>query len=336
MAPGPPLGPAPHGSHGSHASADPVHTVRSGDGPRRTRPADAGRGFLMGMAEAVPGVSGGTIALVLGIYHRFIAALAAIDRTLLQRLAGAGSREGRTRLWHQVQRADLPFLAVLAVGMAAGFLVVIQGVGWLLENHPVPLMALFLGLVLASARIPWQAVGRRGPAIWVALAGGIALAAIAAQMPAFATAPPAWFLVVAGFLALAIMLLPGVSGASLLAILGVYEGLVHSVLAVDIPVILLFGAGAVLGLLVASRAIQALLRRHPDPTHAALTGLMIGSLVRLWPWRDVPGFTTGDPALPDALGVQAAIVVAAAVLGAGMSWGVEALGRGRPDVADRA
>lgn len=319
---GPPPEPVPAepGPSGAKPEGDAV-------APPRTGPADGARGFLMGLADVVPGVSGGTIALILGIYDRFINSVAAIDARLLRRAGGLGRPGGARRLWHHMRRTDLLFLAWIGTGMLLAIFSASHGVGWLLENHPVPLMALFLGLILASARLPWRRIDDHRGATWIALAGGIGIAAVASRLPAFSTAPPSWFLVVAGFLAVSVMLLPGISGSSLLVIFGVYEGILAAVRGPDLVAIFFFATGAVAGFAVASRALRRLLHRHSDTTHAALTGLMIGSLVRLWPWRDTPGFAMGDPVLPSGFDETTTVALAVTLAGVFLSWGLEWLGR---------
>lgn len=242
-------------------------------------------GFLMGSADAVPGVSGGTIALILGIYERFIEALG----TALRLPFLIGSAEGRARL-----RDAFAFLVPLVIGVgAAYFLATRLLVGptddpGLIRRPETAIFcfAFFFGLVLFSLREPWRRI--RSPALvhMVAALGGAVLAFVVSGLPYATQEPEPWMLIYGGALAISVMLLPGVSGSLLLVVLGQYTTVARSVHDFNLEVLSLFLLGVVIGLALFVPLLRFLLRRFHDVTLAALTGLMAGSLRALWPWKE--------------------------------------------------
>ncbi len=285
--------------------------------------ATVARGAVMGLADVVPGVSGGTMALLLGIYDRFIDALANVDHRLVPLLAGLRRAEGRQKFAAHARETDLSFLLLLGLGMGAAVFAGAHVLGTLIESVPVAMMAFFFGLILASSRLPWQRIKQQRSRHFIGLSLGVILASLVASLPATAATPPTGFIILAGALAITAMLLPGVSGSSLLVLLGVYPVVLAAVRGPDLAIIALFAIGAAVGLVAASRAIRWLLHHHHDTTMAGLTGLMLGSLVRVWPWRTTPGFGEGDPTLPHIGWVPLALVLAGGLL----SLGLERLAR---------
>lgn len=270
---------------------------------------NAGRGAAMGLADLVPGISGGTIALLLGIHPRLVAAIAAFDTRLPidAWLALRGDGEARARL----ARLDLGFLIPLGLGIVAVILAGAHLVEAALEAAPGVAMAVFFGLLAASIPIPLRHATRMR---WTAFILGAAVAAALLFLPGSdgPTGPVAWLAV--GSIALLAMLLPGVSGAGLLVILGAYEAAIHAVSELDFTILLPFLIGGVLGLALASRGLRWLFTNRPDPTWAFLAGLLAGSLVRVWPWRDASGFAEGMPALPVASSWYLVLVAAVAAV----------------------
>lgn len=276
------------------------------------------RGILMGLAGLFPSVSAGTIALILGVHSRLVAAVASVNvgtpAALWKSLRG--DAEARAA----VGRVDLLFVVPIVAGMATAIFGGVAGVDWLLGAYPALLMALFVGLMMAGARVPWKQVPQVRPNTWAWGALGAAIAAGMAFLPPFASLGGGFGYVLAGFIAWSFMLLPGVSGSSMMVVLGLYEPLIAAAKDFAIGPLAAFAAGGVLGLAACSRFLQWLLRRHPGPAFAVLAGLIVGSLVRVWPWRTEPGFAAGVPAIPtwvasDWLFLLAAIVGAVIVLG---------------------
>lgn len=271
----------------------------------------------MGLADLVPGVSGGTVAFLLGIHPRLVAAIAAWDLRLPRDLwhAVRGDADAKPKAREDLRRLDLPLLVPLGIGIVAAVLVGARAVTAGLHREPGIAMALFVGLIAASVPVPWRRIQTKGPAAWGLLAAGtIATAALAflpgAVLPAHPVAVAA-----AGFIAVTAMLLPGISGSGLLVILGAYALVLQAAAELDWGLLLPFALGAVVGLMLASRVLRYLFREHGDATLAVLTGLLLGSLLRVWPWRTEPGFAEGVPALP-GVDLQGVLFLVAGLVGA--------------------
>lgn len=261
----------------------------------------------MGLADAVPGVSGGTMALLLGIHTRLVRAIAMLHPRLLRDLLGP-ERGAAAR------GADLGFLVLLAAGLATGLVVGAKVLVVALHREPTLMAALLLGLVVGGVRAPARRVRWDAGAVGLALLAGFLAFLVTVLQPV--TAPTAaWFLPLAGAVAAVAMILPGISGAYLLLLMGLYEPVLSAVAALDLSVMALVGGGAALGLLSFSRLLHHLLEHHGSATHAAMVGLLVGSLGRLWPWRSEPGFAQGAPVAPAWPGaVEVVLAVAAGLL----------------------
>ncbi len=270
------------------------------------------RGVLMGAADAVPGVSGGTMALITGIYQRLIVALSRFDAQVVRLLL-------RGRLRRAFYHVDGHFLALLALGIALGWVGLAKTMRYLIEHHPVPTKAAFFGMVAASGVVVLRMVPRWNAASAAALALGVLAGFLATGHFQSTLEPQLGFVFLAGAVAICAMILPGVSGMYLLVILGLYHPVVQTVdrlssgqvEADDLMFLATFAAGAALGLLSFVKLLRWLLHRHKAPTMAALLGLMLGSLHGLWPWQTEATETAPGVALP--LGVM--VVSFAVVLG---------------------
>jgi putative membrane protein len=237
------------------------------------------RGVAMGAADLVPGVSGGTIALVTGIYDRFIAAIASIGIDAIRMVLSGKIKDA----WAHV---DGNFLVAVGAGILSSVVALASLLNWLLLNYPLPLWSLFCGLILASAihlfsisRIDWEG---RHYALWLA---GACVAIVIGLMQAtqLPVGPVSVFF--AGAVAISAMLLPGISGSFLLLILGMYQPVISALVNVDLVTIGLFALGCLCGLLVFSRILKALLARAQRATMATLYGFLLGSVIMLWPWQ---------------------------------------------------
>lgn len=239
------------------------------------------QGLLMGCADVIPGVSGGTVALIVGIYEPLVgsvrdAALAAV-RLLRGDVPGARAAAGAVR-WRLVLPLGLGILTALVVGAA-----VIPG---LLERYPAQTSALFFGLIGGSLGVPWRRASRITPRSYALAAGCALLAFVLVGLPPRTVEDPALPAVfAAAAAAICAMILPGISGAFLLLVLGVYEVTLQALRGLDVAYIAVFGLGAAVGLGLFSRLLAHLLDVHHDATMAALVGLMAGSLRALWPWQ---------------------------------------------------
>lgn len=240
------------------------------------------RGFLMGTADAVPGVSGGTVALLAGIYEELIQSIR-ITANLrhLQRVF---------RLQFKSLFNELPwrFLLALLLGIFAGALSLAHLLESLLETHPLFIWAFFFGLVAASALVVSRRVRRWGAGNILLLVLGTAGAYLLVGLVPMDTpdTPLAFF--ASGMIAICAMILPGISGAFVLVLLGKYQDVLAAVTGFDFPRLFVFLLGAVAGISLFSRLLGWLLRRFHDPTLALMIGFMVGSLRKIWPWKDQP------------------------------------------------
>lgn len=236
------------------------------------------RGMLMGAADIVPGVSGGTMAFITGIYQRLLLAITAFDIGLLRLLA-------RGELGAAWRAVDGAFLAALLAGIGASVFSLARLISALLENHALLLWSFFFGLILASAVVLLRHVGRWGIGAVLGLVAGVAAAAFVGLSPAFAfPGGPAGFFF-AGFIAICAMILPGISGSFILVLVGMYAKVLSAVKSLDLLPLALFCLGAGAGLLAFSRVLRYLLERFHAATLATLTGFLIGSLPVVWPWK---------------------------------------------------
>lgn len=236
------------------------------------------KGLAMGLADIVPGVSGGTIAFISGIYDELVATIAGLDRRLL----GTLRKEGVRGAW---QAGNLGFLAVLLAGIGTSVFAFAGLLHWLLANRPVELWAFFFGLVAASVLLVGRRVADRRAGIWTLAAAGAVLAVVITSLPPLVRSDAPLFLAAAAAVAACAMVLPGISGAFILLILGAYAPVIAALDSLDLVRLATVSLGIVAGLLAFSRVLRRLLARHRTPTLAVLTGFLVGSLNALWPWK---------------------------------------------------
>lgn len=253
----------------------------------------------MGAADTVPGVSGGTVALVLGHYRRLLTAISRFDAHAVRLLAGG-------QLAALGRYCDLRFLAVLAAGLVLGAGALANTMHWLLEHRLAETFAVFLGLILASGYVVARWIRRWSPAALAALASSSLVAYWLGGLVVGQAVDSRLYLVFSAMIAICAMILPGISGAFVLLLLGMYHTVIGMVkqlarlqLSADLLLdIGLFAAGCVIGLGLFSRLLRWLLQAHPDVTLAALLGLMLGSARRVWPLQR-PSEATADLALKE-------------------------------------
>ena len=238
-------------------------------------------GLLMGGADIIPGVSGGTMALVVGIYERLVGAISALFRGVVLLLRGKGL-DG----FAAIRKVEWGLILPLGAGIATAIVLASIVITHLLEAYPAQCNGLFLGLVLASIAIPALRVSR-----WTAGAYALAAAAAVAAfwltgLPAGAARDPSYLRVfLSAAVAICAMILPGISGAFLLKAMGLYETTLGALKALDVAYVGVFLLGVAVGLGLFSGVLSFLLRRYHDLTMAALVGLMAGALRALWPWQ---------------------------------------------------
>jgi putative membrane protein len=245
------------------------------------------RGLLMGAADIVPGVSGGTVAFITGIYDTLIDSIRAVDATFVRRLfkldiAGA---------WEHVNGG---FLLALLSGIATSIFSLARLISWILQNHPVPLWAFFFGLILASALVLLRQVGRWNVGRGLSLLTGVAVALAIALSPVVSFEIGLLGVFLSGFLAICAMILPGISGSFILVLLGMYGTVLTAVKSLDLFFLAVFAVGAGSGLLCFSRLLYWLLHRYHQGTMALLTGFLFGSLTVVWPWKRVLDWVEGS------------------------------------------
>jgi len=241
------------------------------------------QGLLMGGADIIPGVSGGTMALIVGIYERLVASISFLFSAVLA-LVKLDITEARIHFKKVAWTLILP----LGAGIGSALVVGARIIPYFLEHYPSQSLGLFFGLVAASLAIPWRRISNHTASAVVVALLAAALAFWLAGFPANDGITPSLFAVF-GFAAVAIcaMILPGVSGAFLLKVLGVYESTLTAVNEHNYLYIIVFMAGAAIGLGIFSKVLNWLIEHYHDKTMAALVGLMAGALRALWPWQDV-------------------------------------------------
>lgn len=244
------------------------------------------KGAGMGAADAVPGVSGGTIAFVTGIYEELIDTI----RRFGPAAFGAWRRDGARGL---ADHLNLAFLIPLLLGIALSLVSVAHLVTYLMDNQPLLLNAFFFGLVLASAVVVTRHID--GWRLWhvLLLALGILLAQLLPGLMPALSGLGALQLVVGGAIAISAMLLPGISGSFLLLSMGLYGTVMTGIKSLDMSLILQFGLGCLFGLATFSRLLAWLFRHHHAATLQLLAGFIVGSLPLLWPWREMTRYQLG-------------------------------------------
>ena len=237
------------------------------------------KGCAMGMADVVPGVSGGTIAFISGIYEELLDSIRSVDATALRLLL-------RFRLAEFWRHINGRFLLPVLLGIAVAIFSLGRLMTYLLTNPPIAIWSFFFGLIVASALLVARQIGRWDWRTVLAFAVGAAAAWwITVATPA-ETPDDWWFVMLSGAIAICAMILPGISGAFILLLLGKYQYIMHAVGEFDIPVIAVFVIGAAAGIISFSHLLSWLLKHWHDVTVAVLMGFMVGSLNKVWPWKE--------------------------------------------------
>lgn len=249
------------------------------------------KGIAMGLGDSVPGISGGTIAVITKIYDQLVFSIRAVDL----RACGLLFSGEFKLLWQYVNGT---FLLILALGILSGLLISANTVLYLLENYFPPLMAFFIGMVLASSSLlrhefsltVWQNI--------LALCLGFLLAVSIGFITPRSAELSLIYVFFSGAIAISAMILPGLSGAFILLLLGVYEFILAALLEFNLPYILVFMFGCAVGLIAFSRVLSWMLRDHHQLSYGFITGMLLGSVSALWPWSEGEG---GYPMLVPSL-----------------------------------
>jgi putative membrane protein len=240
------------------------------------------KGLAMGAADIVPGVSGGTIAFIAGIYDRLLGAINSINFSVLKTL----KNEGVTAAWKQIDGA---FLLALFLGMVTSIVLLSAPITYLLQNHPVLIWSFFFGLVLASIWLVGKQIKSYNISNAILFLAGAILAYWITTLNVLQGSDNLIYIFFSATIAICAMILPGVSGAFILLVLGVYQIVINAIHDRDIKMLAVFGLGCAVGLLSFSRLLKWLLNNKRTQTLAVLTGFLLGSLNKIWPWKNKIG-----------------------------------------------
>lgn len=240
------------------------------------------KGMAMGGADVIPGVSGGTVALISGIYEELIGSIRAVDLIALKLIISGQFKA----FWQRINGA---FLINVFAGVAVSIFSLAKLITWLLATHPIPVWSFFFGLILVSAFyvIPKE----RSWLNYSMVAVGAILAYVVTALSPANTPEALWFVFLSGAIAICAMILPGISGSFILLLLGKYEFILGAVKSLDLVIIAVFVLGCLLGIILFSKVIHWLLSHYHTATLATLAGFMLGSLNKIWPWKIEEGVT---------------------------------------------
>lgn len=236
------------------------------------------KGFCMGASDVIPGVSGGTMAFILGIYQELIKSIKSFDLIFLRLLFSLKIKDA-------LDHVSWQFLMAIGFGILTAIFTLARILAWLLENQPVFIWSFFFGLIVASLFSVSKHLAKWTPSIvaWIGF-GALCTYLLVGMVPA-KTPDTVWFLFMSGAIAICAMILPGISGAFILVLLGKYHYVLEAVNNRDIFTLLLVAGGAGVGLVTFVRLLNWLFNRYHDITIALLTGFMFGSLRKVWPWK---------------------------------------------------
>lgn len=238
------------------------------------------KGIGMGGADTVPGVSGGTVAFITGIYQELLDSIKSVDVQALNLL-----KKGRFKdLW---QHINGNFLLVLLAGVFTSVFTLARLFSFLLVHNPIQLWSFFFGLVIISAVLVMKEIKNWNVWVIIACLIGIAIAYYISIAAPAETPVASWFIFIAGAVAICAMILPGISGAFILLLFGKYEYIMNALRNFDLEVIVIFALGCLTGILSFARLISWLLNRYYNVAVSLLAGFMIGSLNKIWPWKKV-------------------------------------------------
>ncbi len=258
---------------------------------RKVHPVDADRtiadyfvlsikGFCMGIADVIPGISGGTIAFILEIYEDFISSIKSFDANFIKLLLRGRFREASGSVaWR--------FFGSVAAGIGCAILLFSRVVSWLIKEHPVLINSFFFGLILMTVPIIARAMKKWDAKKIAALVVSSVATFFFVQLTPVSTPETWWFVFLSGALAICAMILPGISGAFILLLLGKYQFIMNALHSRDMGTIFVFMLGIAVGILSFVRILEWLFKKYHDMTIAVLAGFVIGSLNKIWPWKKV-------------------------------------------------
>ncbi len=294
------------------------------------------RGCAMGAADVVPGVSGGTIAFITGIYEELIDSIKAVDLQAVKLLLKFKLAE----FWKKINGN---FLISVIAGIGISIFSLAKLMTWLLDNHPIYIWSFFFGLIIASSVLVAKEIKKWNIFTVISLIIGAVVAYWITVMTPSETPNSWWFIILSGAIAICAMILPGISGAFILLLMGKYTYILGAVSTFNIGVLVLFAIGAVAGIISFSHLLSWLLKHHHTVTVSLLTGFMVGSLNKVWPWKETLQTYTDSHGIEKAL-VESNIsparfgeltgsdpllwqAILMCIAGFILIWGIEAIGR---------
>lgn len=237
----------------------------------------------MGGADVIPGVSGGTIAFITGIYEELLHSIRSIDLEAFALLRSFRFAD----FWKKINGN---FLIVLFAGILTSLLSLARLMTYLLATNPIHVWSFFFGLILISSPLILREIKKWHGGIIVSFLSGIIIAYTITVLTPAQTPEGLWFIFFAGALAICAMILPGISGAFILLLLSKYEYMINALISLNLKVIIVFALGCITGLLSFSRLLSWILKHYRHPALALLGGFMLGSLNKVWPWKEVIAF----------------------------------------------
>lgn len=281
------------------------------------------KGFCMGTADVVPGVSGGTMAFILGIYQRLLAAIRAFDLTALKLVATG-------RFADAARHVDLVFLVALfgGIAVALGVFTRVIPLPQLIVSHPQYVYALFFGLIAASIVVLLRGLGRINGMEWIALLGGAVAGGLIVTLVPTETPETSWFVFIAGAIAISAMILPGISGSFILLVLQKYAYIFDAVGRLELSILIPFALGCMTGLMAFSRVLTWLMAHYYRYTLVAICGILVASMWKIWPFQERTYVTVrgkerlidSTPMWPTELGLEAGGAIGLVVIGFAAVW----------------
>ncbi|MDP2572048.1 DUF368 domain-containing protein [Vibrio sp. vnigr-6D03] len=293
------------------------------------------KGIAMGAADVVPGVSGGTIAFITGIYDTLLESIRRVNPSII----GIWRKEGFKAAFEHINGL---FLITLFSGIILSILTLAKLISWLLVTHPIPLWSFFFGLILISVVHVLKQVEKKNVVTGLFLLLGVGFAYTITVLSPLQMADTSLNIFIAGMIAICAMILPGISGSFILLLLGMYAPILAAAKGLQIDVLMLFMLGCVVGILSFSHVLSWLLKRFRDFTLTFLTGLMLGTLPKIWPWKETISWRTNSkgeqvPLVQHNLSPfefetviqqpsQLTLAIIMMVAGIGLVWGLEKFG----------
>ena len=236
------------------------------------------KGVAMGAADVVPGVSGGTIAFITGIYEELLNTINAVNFDALKTL----KQEGLKSFWKQINGN---FIVALFLGIGISIASLAKLITYLMANQAILLWSFFFGLIIASIYLVGKKITKWNLSKIIGLLIGTSVAFYITLLPPMENPDALWYIFISGAIAICAMILPGISGSFILLLLGSYELVLTSLKDLKLTIIAVFGAGCIVGLLSFSKLLSWMFKKYHDLTIAILTGFLIGSLNKIWPWK---------------------------------------------------